>query len=59
MVLVAGHALVSASAPKVNDDDLTFRGVALQIGGVGQKRCTEAQSLRRSWSGTCRPQLNT
>jgi hypothetical protein len=41
MILVAGHALVSASARKVNGDDLAFRVFALQSGGVEQKRCTE------------------
>jgi hypothetical protein len=42
MILAAGHALVSASAHKVNDDDdLTSTVIALQIGSIGQKRCAE------------------
>jgi hypothetical protein len=41
MILVAGHALVSASARKVNGHDLAFRVFALQIGGIEQKRYTE------------------
>ncbi len=41
MILVAGHALGCASTHKVNDDDLTFRLIALQIGSIEQKRCTE------------------
>jgi hypothetical protein len=41
MILVAGHALVSASARKVNGHDLALRVIALQIGGIEQKRYTE------------------
>ncbi|MDB5410193.1 MAG: hypothetical protein JWL84_5105 [Rhodospirillales bacterium] len=41
MIRAAGHALVSASVRKVNDDDLTFSAIGLQIGGSEQKRCTE------------------
>jgi hypothetical protein len=38
----AGNALVSASARNVDCDDLTFRLIALQIGGIEQKRYTDA-----------------
>jgi hypothetical protein len=41
MIPVAGHALISASARKVNDHDLAIRVIALQIGGIEQKRCIE------------------
>jgi hypothetical protein len=38
MILAAGHALGSASAHKVNDDDdLTSTVIALQIGSIEQK----------------------
>ena len=41
MILAAGHALISASARKADDDDLTLRVIALPIGGIEQKRRTE------------------
>ncbi len=42
MNLTVGNASVSASAREVNNDDLTFRVIALQIGGIAQKRYTDA-----------------
>jgi hypothetical protein len=41
MIQLAGHDLVSACARKINDHDLALRVIALQIGGIEQKRHIE------------------
>jgi hypothetical protein len=41
MILAAGHALVSASAREINNDDPTFSVIAPQVGGIEQTRYTE------------------
>jgi hypothetical protein len=45
MSLAAGNASVSASTRKVNGEDLTFRLIALQIGGIAQKQYTDARAF--------------
>jgi hypothetical protein len=56
-ILAACHALVPASARKVNDDDPTISVIALRIGGIGQKRVARTVAPQITW-GTCRRLLN-
>jgi hypothetical protein len=45
MIVITGHALVAAGVRKVEDNDLTFKVMVIQIGSIEQK-----QSLQDSHS---------